>query len=615
MASTKVGVNFSDVIAVRWILSSLFITNLYFQINVADPFNSPKMWVLIIFSSWLLGYVIVFKNILLSITDLKKTAFIVFIFQISMIIVTISTDSKYVAIFGDTQRKNGLLSYLSLSLIFLATIIFIRSYNVRKLFIVTYSIAIPTIIYGAMQTTGHDFVNWVNPYNSLIGTQGNPNFASAAMAIMAVIAFSSTFISIISLYQRILAGLICINLLFLIYRSNARQGMLSFAIGASVFIIIWLFSLNKKLGLISSIFGIIVFLFAVMGMLQAGPLQSLLYKQSVSVRGFYWRAGIEMVKHHLFTGVGMDRYGAYFMQYREVGYPLSYGFEITSSNAHNTFIQFFATGGILLGLSYLILTIWIFTRALNGIRKLDGNNKLILAGIFSAWVAFHAQSLVSIDNLGISIWGWILGGAIIGVCSLEPDQALEKRNYFKKSATDINLRRVLTSGILTTMAIILVVFLFRAENNTYKSAGSFDKKDQAAISAFRESQIKVVNSPLVDPTYSLRAAQNLIQYGLTQDGLSILERLHAQDPRNLDVLNFIALTYENYNQNEKSISYREKIIALNPWDAPNYLALGRDYKKVGNISKSQEMLRKILSFSIGVNGNPISEQAKRELSP
>ena len=614
MASTKTHRNFSDVTAVRWILGSLFVTNLYFQINVADPFNSPKMWVLLLFSAWLFGYVVAHKSILTSSPDLKISTYIIFGFLIASSISTITTDFKYIAIFGDTQRKNGFISYLSLCTIFLATMMFIRLYNVMKLFVITYLIAGITIIYGSMQTTGNDFVDWVNPHNSLIGTQGNPNFASAVMAIMGVITLSSIFISNFSRYQRIIAVLICIALLFLIYRSNARQGLLSFALGTGIFLIIWIFLRNRKLGFISLFFGFTVFLFSVMGMLQAGPLQNLLYKPSVSVRGFYWRAGIEMLQNNLLTGIGMDRYGANFMQYREVGYPLSYGFEITSSNAHNTFIQFFATGGILLGLSYLILTIWIFSRAIKGLRKLAGNDKLILAGVFSSWIAFQAQSFVSIDNIGVSIWGWILGGAIIGISSFDHQQAVEKRNLLKNKPTDVNLIRVSSSGILTILAVVLIAVLFRAENNTYKSAVTFNKLDQAAISAFRESQIKVINSPLIDLQYSLRAAQNLIQYGLTEDGLTALENIHKKDPRNLDTINFLALTFENYNQIDKAIVYREKMADLNPWNAPNYLALGIDYKKLGNSLKSQEMLSKILSFSTGVNGGPIAEQAKKELS-
>ena len=94
-------------------------------------------------------------------------------------------------------------------------------------------------------------------------------------------------------------------------------------------------------------------------MLQIGPLAQYLYKDSVSVRGFYWRAGMKMFWENPLFGVGLDRYGAYFKEFREVNYPLRYGYEITSSNAHNTLIQIFATGGVMVGISYLCVLILI----------------------------------------------------------------------------------------------------------------------------------------------------------------------------------------------------------------------------------------------------------------
>jgi hypothetical protein len=35
-------------------------------------------------------------------------------------------------------------------------------------------------------------------------------------------------------------------------------------------------------------------------------------------------------------------------------------------------------------------------------------------GLVSAWLAYLIQSVVSINQLGLAIWGWVLGGAIIG---------------------------------------------------------------------------------------------------------------------------------------------------------------------------------------------------------
>ena len=327
--------------AVRWILAGLASITLYFQTNLADPFNSPKMWLLLFIASYLLGYILKSKGTIFSSKDFKITFFIVIVFISTSLVVTLLTDFKQVALFGDAFRKNGFFAYVSLSVVFVASFLFIRFSNVYRIIQITGFIALVTITYGTLQTLGKDFVDWINPHNALIGTQGNPNFAAAAMAIMGVILISSVFVSNIALYQRYLAIILVFLLLILIYRSNARQGLISFAIGLGVFFVILLFGRSKKMGIASMFVAGGVFILAVLGMLQVGPLQQLLYKPSVTVRGYYWRAAVDMFTSNPIFGVGMDRYGSYFMQYRYVVYPLNYGFEITSSNAHNTFLQFF----------------------------------------------------------------------------------------------------------------------------------------------------------------------------------------------------------------------------------------------------------------------------------
>jgi tetratricopeptide (TPR) repeat protein len=64
------------------------------------------------------------------------------------------------------------------------------------------------------------------------------------------------------------------------------------------------------------------------------------------------------------------------------------------------------------------------------------------------------------------------------------------------------------------------------------------------------------------------------------------------------------------NNTAKAIEFREKIVLLDPWNAENYLALGKIYKKQGDLTKSNAMLAKILSFA---SINPIGSQAKEEL--
>jgi O-antigen ligase len=601
-----------DLEAHRWIIGSLVVATLYFQTNLADPFNSPKSWIILLASAWLIGYLVSFRSLITGNREIQIVAILATVFVVASAVVTLFTDFKFIAIFGDTQRRNGFTSYLSLSLILLASAQFVRTFNVRRIYLVAVFVALPSAIYAFMQTNGKDFVKWNNPYNSIIGTVGNPNFASAVMAVMGVLVTALLFIKSFPTFYRTTSIFLSVLLLYLIYKSQSRQGLLAYILGAGVFTCIWLLGKNRKLGFAAVGAGIVLFILGVLGMLQIGPLEKYLYKPSVSVRGYYWRAGIEMLKHHPLFGVGMDSYGAFFKQYREVGYPLSYGFEITSSNAHNTFIQFFATGGLLLGVSYLALNAYIFYRAIVGLRKLTGDNKLMLAGVFSAWIAFQAQSLISIDNIGISIWGWVLGGAIVGLSTSNEARAEDDRKQFAVSRNQINLGRISVSVAASIIPLILIVFLYRGESDSFKSTIQFDKNNATLQAVFKDAQLKVINDPLNDPTYKLRSAMALVSNGFLDQGLPVVKKIYADNPRNMDALNALILISEQLNQPPDAINYREQMAKLDPWNAVNYLGLGKDYKAQGNLVKSKEMLDKILSFA---SANPIAEQAKTELAP
>jgi hypothetical protein len=200
--------------SVNWILFSLFTVVLYFQTNSADPFNSPKSWILYLVAAWLVGHIVSNRKYR---KEFKILTSLVVGFISSSFIVTVFTDFKYVAFLGDTQRRNGFLSYLALGILLIASAFFIRFDNIRRFFQTITAIAFVSITYGIMQTSGRDFVNWNNPHNSLIGTLGNPNFAAAVMAIMGTLLLSSLFFVGFSRFQKLISLLSALMLLILIY--------------------------------------------------------------------------------------------------------------------------------------------------------------------------------------------------------------------------------------------------------------------------------------------------------------------------------------------------------------------------------------------------------------
>jgi O-antigen ligase len=612
MVKVKKKVKSAELTPLIWILASLLFTTLYFQTTLADPFNSPKLWIVMLFGAWLLGYVLTSRNTIRSIHQIKYLSLIVITFIGFLLISSLLTDYYLVAFFGETQRRNGFVQYFSLAIILVATSIFTRISNVKKYFIVTFFIALVSAVYSLLQTTGNDFVDWINPYNSVIGTVGNPNFAAAVMAVMGVLVFSTIFNQEFSLLTRLFASALSILLLFVIYKSNARQGLLAYALGLGVFLTVWLLITRRPFGIAALLAGGVTVVFSILGILQIGPLERFLYKNSVSVRGYYWQAGLEMFKDQPLFGVGIDRYGSYFKEFRDSNYSLTYGFEITSSNAHNTFIQFFATGGIFVGLAYLILNTFIFLKAVDGLKHLIGAKRIYLIGVFSAWIAFHAQSLISIDNIGISIWGWVLGGVIVGLSV--PDTSWTESQGFNRvgNASNMKLTQLVTSWSLTLMTFVLVALLYRGESNSYKGTETVNLQDQTSRAYYKDLQLRVIQTPFNDNAYKLFAASRLLESGFVNESIEETKKVINKDPRNLDALTLLVFEYQQKNDLAQVIFYRLKIAELDPWNAPNYLALGRVYKGQGDLVNSDLMLKKILAFA---SAHPIATQAMQELAP
>ena len=575
------------------ILGAALVT-LYFNSRIQDPFNAPKMWLIFLIASVLLGYLIIDFRKLLENHVLKLMSLITLLFLIAGIFALIFTDSKYSAFFGENQRRNGFLSYASLSVLILAAAFYIRIDSIKKLSYVAFFTGLLLGTYGLLQNSGQDFVQWNNPYNAIISTVGNPNFAGAIMAMMASIVFAPVLNKQFHMAFRVASGLLTILLLRTIYLSGAKQGLISLALGVGVYVLIWIYQYNKKVGHLFAILGGTVGVLSVLGMLKIGPLTSIMYKGSVSVRGYYWRAGYKMFIENPITGVGLDRYGAYFKEYREPGYPLSYGFDITSSNAHNTPIQLFATGGVFFGISYLALTVFIFTRGIKALRANSGGNQLLIAGIFSAWLAYEAQSIISIDNIGISVWGWLLGGAIVGlsVISTESNKSISSQ---RKNSGSVSLQPVFAMGLLI-LAIVFVSLLYKGESNMYQTRMRYNPQVAAGKAEFHDFAYKTLTTPLIEPNYKIITASYLAQNGFLSEGIENLKKLSTQDPRNIDTWTYLAEFSERTQQLDSAITYREKITLLDPYNTRNYLQLAREYKAKGNTLKVNSILAKINSY-------------------
>jgi O-antigen ligase len=578
---------------------------LYFNSGLADPFNSPKQWLLILTTAWLSGYILFinFSNKRLSLQKIDTLTILVILFQIVGFVIFMLSDQKFISFFGESQRKTGFITYFCLSVYMLFSSKYLTSSERPQIHKIAFITSVVFSAYAIMQFTGNDFVKWSNPYNVIISTLGNPNFAAAFMAVMLSLTFSAIFLKSMKLYLKFFYLTITCLLIILIYLSDAKQGLLAALIGIGFIAVIQLMTLSKKLGvaLLTLVMGGAVI--SIFGMLQIGPLQSLLYKDSVTLRGYYWRAGINMFLENPLTGVGQDRYGANFNQYKDSQFVVERGFELMSSNAHNIFIQIFATGGVFLGISYLSILLYVSYIGLSGIKRLTGDRRVLLTGIYAAWLAYLAQGVVSIENIGMAVWGWVLGGAIVGISKFKIDNQLTSSGS-KKAAQPI------LSMLFLIIAIVFVFNLSTGETNTMKAQVLYNPNSTTSSPELYKVAKNIVQGKLTDPLYKLSAATLLNINGNSNEGIEVIKELIVNDPRNTNALSTLANYYEFEGNTSQAIYYRNEIAKYDPYNCKNYLKLGSLYKSLNDLDGMNKMLQKIISIA---PNSEVATSAKLEL--
>ncbi len=584
------------------------LTTLYFNSAVQDPFNSPKFWLIMMVAGWgLSGLILSLFKTNIGFSRHRTPLILILLFMTTQIVMVFLSENKIKAIVGETQRRNGALSYLALALIMLTMIIYGNIRSIKNLDRYFIFISLIFIVYGLLQINGIDFVTWNNPYNAIILTLGNPNFSGAAMAILTSYSFGKLFMKDLPVLHRFIHLTIVVFLIITIYLSNARQGLLASAVGVLTVLIIVSFAKSRKIGWIFLFTSAALILVAALGMLQKGPLSDLLYKSSVTVRGYYWRAGFEMFRENFWTGIGLDNYGDYFKLFRDEKYPLLYGFETTSTNAHNVFIQFFSTGGIFLGVTYLLIILYILISTVRTLARSVNSRKIEISSVFAAWISFQATSLISIDNIGVSIWGWILGGLLIALNGIQTEDAV--KSGASKNSNLESIQPLL--GILLIIPILIFIsMLYKVESQVYKSR-LFASVSQESFAGQSNAQVLSTSQlPLLDSNYQLNLASYLANKGEFTQAISLLTRTIEENPRNQDAYSLLAFIYEQTGEFKLAIGVRNSITKLDPWDANNYLDLGLLHRSLGENDEANTYFNRILDFA---DKTPVGDEARKFL--
>ena len=515
----------------------------------SDSLIIPKLVLLSVLGMFMLPKVLENSKYIYHDKKLRLLAVLAIIFILQMVLSMLTSNTPFEQqFFGRTGRGLGFITYFSLIVILLSSAIFIKKSGLNKLLFWLVICSGITSVYSLMQRFGLDIFEWETKTNGIIGTLGNPNFQGsfAAMALIpALVYFWSPRTS------RVYSLSFSFILIITIVVCQSTQGYITALASISIYLLIYAWYKGKPL-----FYSLLILVFsgglvALAGMLNKGPLATYLYKISVQSRGEMWRTAFNAANNNPLLGTGLDSFGDFSLLYRDQ--KTANGIAEFTDNAHNFFLQFAATSGYLLALVYLAIIALSFHSFIKLQREKNNFDKN-LAAVFSAWLCFQLQSIISPASISTLTWNFIICGSLIGL-SAQNWTTNESKFLKPKHLTKVFSYFLLLSSILITYP------LFNSDRLALKSIRTGDG-DLAIVAAksYPESVIRysrIGTTLLTSGLYpqSLDVARSAVKFNpnaisawiliLVNESAPISERQKAKneilrlDPFNKEVKQFI----------------------------------------------------------------------------
>ena len=450
----------------RWLGLKKVISGSIIVTLVATPWiNSdaliiPKIIVLVALAAYFLPTLIGGYKSLITDNKTKFLTIISILFITQMVAVILKSDAPWEQqFFGRTGRGLGFLTYFALIIIMIYVAKIIKFSDLSKISLGLLVSCWLSSSYSILQFFGIDFWDWATATNGIIGTIGNPNNQSSFVAIALIPSVTYLW----SRRSRLISiPIILTILLFTLYICESTQGYIALFTSIMIFILMYLWYSNRKVVFYVTFFATLFAGFtAIAGMLNKGPFSYYLYKVSVQSRGEMWQTASTIVKNNPIFGVGLDSLGDYSLMYRSE--KTANGIAEYIDNCHNFLLQFAATGGVFLALTYLgIITLTLYSFFM--IQKQIGKFDMLLSSIFAAWVSFQLQSIISPAVIPTLLWNFIICGAVIGVSSNFNSDGNLVRNSNNVSIKNSESSTIGTLGVISLLLSLTITLpLFNAD--------------------------------------------------------------------------------------------------------------------------------------------------------
>jgi len=549
------------------VLTGIFSTVVINPWTAYDPINLPKMFVLSTGAAFLLGWLLAnFK----SINRVNRILFIISAIFVTSYLISffINPAPAYQQFWGVWGRSTGLLTYFAFIVLMLSAAMISSTASLSLIRISFDKLGYFITLYTLLQLMDLDPINWSQKL--MVATLGNINFMSSFLGLTSISYLSRILLERLSLSSRLFYLAILLLNLYLIGISQSIQGIGVFLAGL-VFLLTYKF--RQKFSFVSTLAvffaSLVSGLVVLLGTAGFGPL-SILRQETVIFRIDYWTAAINMLTANPLSGIGIDSYGDFYREYRTLEAVVRTGPQRVTNTAHNIFLDVFSGAGVfsgLLFLSIMALTLYsIFSALSANYQNFD------LTAFSAMWLGFIVFCLISINQLGVGVWGFIFTGVVNGcvvryrVGNFAEDTSSHKGKKSVDSGKERALRELgpgrnlgfgKTSQLLTSFFLVLIVGATSLLPNIVDSRFSHEIK-----SANLDNALKLSESVGILDIHREALMAALAKAGRPEDTLKVAESLLEQNPRNWQA--WVAILSSEVATDNRRIQAANQLIRLDP---------------------------------------------------
>ncbi len=478
----------------------------------------------------------------------------------------------YRALYGVWGRNDGLLAYASLAVVFAAVATSFPGQAARQVLFALAGTGAVEAFLGTAQHLAGTPGYWAKHYNPVMGSFGNPDFASAFLGVAAVALCAIAIMRDLPNRIRVAGAGFGALAALLTVLSGALQGTLALLVGGAVAVTAWAFN-RQAPGRLHRLRRLLLMALAVAGaaglaaLFDRGPLAVVMQSANLQDRFYLWRAAGAMFAQHPWSGVGIDSYAEQFRIFRGADVAAGGGIGTTADAAHSVPLNLLAGGGLLVLVPYLCIALLVAWRGLRAIRTTE--QPLLLAALLGAWAAYVASSCFSLDQLGVAVWGWALGGAIVGASRPTADAGVADGSATSRQRAV----PVMQVGVLV-LVVALLAWPLRTSAAVLSALSREPTSAAQRADAIQALSASVAHAP--DPTLCQFAVYRLNQLAAQRAAIEVASTCVLRFPNRLELWVPIADGWEHLGQRRDAIAARRHTVALDPLNGDFKRLLAQD---------------------------------------